>query len=553
MRDDAPLEGLFLSLDVGTSGVKASLFTADGVCHGERSAFLNILTPRPGWSELNLKRIWEAVVETSRDLVTSREAGRRVLGIGLSVASPTVVAVDSTGRALSNGLTYADARAQHRLDRVRKLVGDERYRQLTGNRLALSVCSAATMLHLSDEVGSSRPGGLRTGHLNSYLACRLTGRWVMDWTNASFTGLVNLRTPGEWSPEACEALEFPTRLLSELVAPWEPIGRLSAEAAAELGLGRSVVVVAGAADTACSAYGVGCVNDGEVFESAGTSGVLTCCHARPSGSPLFLNRSHVVPGRWLSHGAMSAAGAAVRWLRDAIFSDVGSCPRGADDYAWINAEAAKSAAGSGGVVFLPYLLGERTPVWDPDARGAWVGMSAGTGRHDLVRAVLESTGYGMRQMLEIVETQGSLEVGEVLIVGGGARNRFWTQIKADITGKRYRKAGEVQSASRGAAALAAVGLGAHDDVWAASDAMGSPESEPVEPTTDPAVREIYDRRYLVFKGLYPALRQLFGELRDGAPSRAPEPRDGQDSIESSTGETESVTWSVGAGGLGKQI
>jgi xylulokinase len=553
VRDDAPLEGLFLSLDVGTSGVKASLFTADGVCHGERSAFLNILTPRPGWSELDLKRIWEAVVETSRDLVTSREAGRRVLGIGLSVASPTVVAVDSTGRALSNGLTYADARAQHRLDRVRKLVGDERYRQLTGNRLALSVCSAATMLHLSDEVGSSRPGGLRTGHLNSYLACRLTGRWVMDWTNASFTGLVNLRTPGEWSPEACEALEFPTRLLPELVAPWEPIGRLSAEAAAELGLGRSVVVVAGAADTACSAYGVGCVNDGEVFESAGTSGVLTVCHARPSGSPLFLNRSHVVPGRWLSHGAMSAAGAAVRWLRDAIFSDVGSCPRGADDYAWINAEAAKSAAGSGGVVFLPYLLGERTPVWDPDARGAWVGMSAGTGRHDLIRAVLESTGYGMRQMLEIVETQGGLEVGEVLIVGGGARNRFWTQIKADITGKRYRKAGEVQSASRGAAALAAVGLGAHDDVWAASDAMGSPESEPVEPTTDPAVREIYDRRYLVFKGLYPALRQLFGELRDGAPARAPEPRDGQDSIESSTGETESVTWSVGAGGLGKQI
>ncbi len=101
--------------------------------------------------------------------------------------------------------------------------------------------------------------------------------------------------------------------------------------------------------------------------------------------------------------------------------------------------------------------------------------------------------------------------------------------------------------------LAAVGSGAHDDVWAASAAIGSPESEPVEPTTDPAVREIYDRRYLVFKGLYPALRQLFGELRDGAPARAPEPRDGQDGIESSTGETESVTWSVGAGGLGKQI
>ncbi len=551
MRDGAPLEGLFLSLDVGTSGVKASLFTASGVCHEERSAPLNILTPRPGWSELDLERVWEAVVETGRDLVTSCEAGSAVLGIGLSVASPTVVAVDSAGRALSNGLTYADSRAQTRLDRIRKLVGEERYRRLTGNRLALGVCSAAAMLHLSDAVGPSGPEGLRTGHLNSYLVCRLTGRWIMDWTNASYTGLVNLRKPGEWSPEACEALEFPTRLLPELVAPWEPIGRLSTEAAAELGLGRSVVVVAGAADTACSAYGVGCMNDGEVFESAGTSGVLTVCHARPSGSPLFLNRSHVVPGRWLSHGAMSAAGAAVRWLSDAIFSDAGPCPRGTDDYAWINAEAAKSVAGAGGVVFLPYLLGERTPVWDPGARGAWVGMSLGTGRHDLIRAVLESTGYGMRQMLEIEETRGGLEVGEVLIVGGGARSRFWTQIKADITGKRYRRAGEVQSASRGAAALAAVGLGAQDDVWAASDAMGSPESEPVEPTTDPAVREIYDRRYLVFKSLYPALKQLFGELRDGVQEQ---PCDGQDGIESSTSETagESIAWSVGAGGLGKQ-
>lgn len=551
MRDDAPLEGLFLSLDVGTSGVKASLFTADGVCQEERSAPLNILTPRPGWSELDLERVWEAVVETGRDLVTSREAGSAVLGIGLSVASPTVVAVDSAGRALSNGLTYADSRAQARLDRIRKLVGEERYRRLTGNRLALGVCSAAAMLHLSDAVGPSGAGGLRTGHLNSYLVCRLTGRWIMDWTNASYTGLVNLRKPGEWSPEACEALEFPTKLLPELVAPWEPIGRLSTEAAAELGLGRSVVVVAGAADTACSAYGVGCVNDGEVFESAGTSGVLTVCHARPSGSPLFLNRSHVVPGRWLSHGAMSAAGAAVRWLRDAIFSEAGPCLREPDDYAWINGEAAKSVAGAGGVVFLPYLLGERTPVWDPGARGAWVGMSFGTGRHDLIRAVLESTGYGMRQMLEIEETRGGLEVGEVLIVGGGARSRFWTQIKADITGKRYRRAAEVQSASRGAAALAAVGLGAHDDVWAASDAMVPPESELVEPTTDPAVREIYDRRYLAFKGLYPALKQLFGELRDGVQEQ---PRAGQEGMKPSTSETEGegMTWSVGAGGLGKQ-
>jgi sugar (pentulose or hexulose) kinase len=547
VTEDPQHEGLLLSLDVGTSGVKASLFTADGVCHGERSAPVNILTPRRGWSELDLERVWEAVVKTTRDLAASRGAGHGVVGIGLSVASPTAVAVDSSGRALFNGLTYADSRAQDRLDRIRELVGDERYLRLTGNRLALSLCSAAAMLHLADE--ASGQGGLRTGHLNSYLVCRLTGRWVMDWTNASYTGLVDLRRPNEWSPEACEALEFPTGMLPELVAPWEPIGRLSAEAAAELGLGSSVAVVAGAADTACSAFGVGCIDDGEVFESAGTSGVLTVCHARPSGNPLFLNRAHVVPGRWLSHGAMSAAGAAVRWLRDAIFSGVGSGEPG--DYAWINAEAARSVPGAGGVVFLPYLLGERTPVWDPGARGAWVGMSVGTGRHDLVRAVLESAGYGMRQMLEIEATRRGSEVEEVLIVGGGARNRLWTQIKADITGKRYRRAGEVESASRGAAMLAAVGVGAHDDVWAASAAIGSPESEPVEPTADPAVRRVYERRYHVFKSLYPALRELFGDLRKEIWDGATEDHDRQDGMKASTRET--VIWSVGAGGPDKRV
>lgn len=546
MIDDSQHEGLLLCLDVGTSGVKSGLFTADGVCHAERSAPLNILNPRPGWSEVDLERVWRAAAKTSRDLVSSCEAKRRVVGIGLSVASPTVVAVDSTGRALSNGLTYADGRAQPRLDRIRKLVGDKGYRQLTGNRLALGLCSAAAMLYLADEVGASGSGGLRTGHLNSYLVCRLTGRWVMDWTNASFTGLVDLRTPGGWSQEACEALEFPVRLLPELVAPWEPIGRLSAEAAAQLGLERSAVVVAGAADTACSAYGVGCVSDGDVFESAGTTGVLTVCHARPPDSPLFLNRAHVLPGRWLSHGAMSAAGATVRWLKSAVFSGVGSSKE--NDYAWINAEAKKSAPGAGGVVFLPYLMGERTPVWDPGARGAWVGMSMGTGRHDLVRAVLESAGYGMRQMIEIEETRRGSEVGEVLTVGGGARNRLWTQIKADITGERYRKAGDVESASRGAAILAAVGSGVHDDVWAASARVGSPESEPVEPTTDPFVREIYDRRYRVFKSLYPALKELFGDLRDAAFDRAAESYDGQVGTKASTSETKSVR----AGGPGKQ-
>jgi xylulokinase len=164
------------------------------------------------------------------------------------------------------------------------------------------------------------------------------------------------------------------------------------------------------------------------------------------------------------------------------------------------------------VVFLPYLLGERTPVWDPDARGAWVGMSTTTGRSDLIRAVFESAGYGIRQIMELEEQHSGSKIDEVLLVGGGARSRFWTQLKADITGRVYRRAEDVESACRGAALLAAVGAGAHGDPWSAVREAGPSAAERIEPTGEPAVREVYDRAYAAYAGLYPALRETFAAL-----------------------------------------
>ena len=551
MNDAASREGLFVALDVGTSGIKAGLFAADGSCHGRCRTPLRLLSSRPGWSELDLEQLWSAVSGSIRQVLASPEARSSVLGIGLSVTSPTVVIAGPDGEPLANAPTYVDVRARHRLERIRASVGgEEGYRRLTGNGLHLALCSAATMLHLVDEARSSGHRPSRAGHLNSFIVGRLTGRWVMDWTNASYTGLVDLRSPERWSAEACEALEFPEELLPELVAPWEQVGGLSAEAASELGLDPSVVVAAGAADTACAAYAVGCDEDGGAFESCGTSGVLTTCHSRPPDNPLFMHRSHILPDRWLSHGAMSAVGAAVRWLKEEVFYGEEDLSDSGEDYEWVNVEAQKSDPGAGGVVFLPYLFGERTPVWDPDARGAWVGVSATTGRHHLIRAVLESAGYGMRQLLEIEEGCYGREIREILVVGGGARSRPWTGMKADITGRRYLRTDEVEASSRGAAMLAAVGASAHEDARAAQRAVGAPEAEPVEPTTDPAVREVYDRRYRVFLGLYPALRGLFGGGRGGSPGNQAATNVGEDDQRARAGKTATTTGDVTVGGFG---
>lgn len=518
MSSGSQHEQLILSIDVGTSGVKTGLFTADGQCKGHRSMPLTAPTTGPGWSELDLEEAWKAISITCRQIVADHDASSAVIGIGLSVASPTVVAVGRDGRPLSRALTYSDSRTQPRLDEIRQRVGEEWHRQLTGNRLSPALCSAAGMLHLVEEHSALLQAGLRVGHLNSYLVGRLTGRWVIDWTNASYTGLVDIRRPGEWSQEACEVIGISERLLPTIVAPWEPVGRISHAIVEELGLDRSAIVVAGAADTACSAYSVGCVEDGDVFESLGTSGVLTICRASPSGSPLFMNRSHVLPERWLSHGAMSAAGAATRWLADNIFSNaaVDSNPHETKGLAWLETEAAKSPPGAGGVAFLPYLSGERSPVWDPYARGAWIGMSVASERRHLIRAVFESSGYGIRQLLEREEEHRGSEIEEVLLVGGGARSRFWTSMKADITNKTYLRAEEVESAARGASMLAAVGAGIYCDARDALLTVRIPETEEIKPTTNPSVIAAYNYMYQIYVGLYPALRETFGVLSQRA-------------------------------------
>lgn len=522
MTRDAGDEPLFLAVDVGMSGVKASVFDASGTCLHRQSVAVGRYSPRLGWSELDLDEVWLAVSRALRRVSGMTGIKSKVVGLGISVASPTVAVADSDGSPLCGAPTYSDNRAQERLEQLRGRIDDGEFLKITGNRLSLPTCSAVSMLHLADTLG--RPiGELQFGHLSSYLVNRLTGRWVMDWTNASFTGLVDSEEPGAWSTEACESVGFPPELLPELVAPYQPVGGLTAQASAETGLYRSVTVVAGGADTACSAYGVGCIEEGDVFESAGTSGVLTFCQATPPENPLFMNRSHVVPGRWLSHGAMSAVGASIGWLADKVFPELADPEEGG--FSRLTSEAAEAEVGAGGVTFLPYLLGERTPVWDPEARGAWMGLSAELERRHLIRAVFESAGYGLRQMLDIQEELGHPKVSEILLVGGGARNRFWTGLKADITGRRYQRAGEEETASLGAAMLAVVGADNYGDIRSILSMELKPKAEIIEPTTDESAIDTYERRYRVYTSMYRAQKEALaaGEWRPERRSRSPSP------------------------------
>jgi sugar (pentulose or hexulose) kinase len=501
-------EVVLLGLDVGTSAVKAGLFTPDGTVVGLHRAALTARSPRPGRSEIDAEDVWAAVVDATRALLAATP-GHEVVGVGVAAACPTPLVADRAGRVRSPVCTFADARAADDVAALAAVHPPGAFERLTGNPLAVPTASALTARHLAEAVGGGEP--LQLGHLSSFVVHRLTGRWVIDPTHAAYTGALDVAVPDRWSLAAADLLGVGS-LLPELVPSASAVGRLTQEAQRELGLAAPAIVAAGCADTAASALAVGCIDDGDAFESVGTSGVLTVCRNRPREARHAMNRPHAVPGRWLSHAAMSSSGASVSWLRTCLPSG-GPGGLGLDE---LDELAATAAPGSGGVIFLPYLAGERSPVWDPQARGAWVGMTLGTGPAELARSVFEGSAYGLRQLIDLETGISGNPLAELISVGGGTSSRLWSAIKADVTGRVFLRALQGDVAARGAALLAATAAGLHADATAAARAVAPVPTARVEPTADPETRIVYDQMYGVYERLYPTLQPLFPQLNGPA-------------------------------------
>jgi sugar (pentulose or hexulose) kinase len=498
-----------LGIDVGTSSVKVGLFSPDGAALDRYRTAQTIRSPRPGYLELDAEEVWTAIVDGTRALL-SRTENARIEGVGVAAASPSALVADSAGRVVSPVCTFADTRAAAELDKLSEQLGPQRFQAMTGNPLAIATCSILTAQHLAGTVGAE--GGLRFGHLGTFIVHRLTGRWVMDPTNAAYTGALGLANPHEWSSEAIAALGISPTFLPELVSSTEPVGTVTAEARTQLGLATSPLVTAGIADTAAAALAVGCVDDGDAFESIGTSGVLSVCRSEPVAVAHAMTRPHVVADRWLSHAAMSSSGASMSWVADRVLRGAS----GEGNLSALNELAASAPPGSGGVIFLPYLAGERSPVWDASARGAWVGMTLDTSAAHLARAVFEGSAYGLRQLIELEVASSGNQLRELMTVGGGTNSAFWSTVKADVTGRVFHRAHEGDVGVRGAALMAATVAGLHESPLAAARAAVAVPTSPVEPTRDERTRAVYDEMYAVYQRLYPALRPLFPLLRDAA-------------------------------------
>lgn len=486
-------EEAVLGVDVGTTAVKAAVVVADGVVLGSGSVEYPTRYPRPGWVEQDPDDWWRAACGAIRAALA--EAGRReVAAVCVSAQAPTLLALDAQGRPLRPALIWMDRRAEAECALLRETLGEELVQRVTGNRIDPYYVAPKLLWlreHEPEAFAQARVYVQATGSL----VHRLTGELTLDREHASLLSLRDLERE-EWSEPLCAAVGVTPARFPRLVNGDELVGRVTDAAAEATGLRTGTPVTGGTVDGPAAALEAGAVDEGQAAEMTGTSTVLILPSARPRSEPAFVAMRHAARGRWLLLGAMVASGGSLRWLRDLL---------GEDSFDALTAAAEAEPPGAHGLVFLPYMMGERSPIWDSDARGVFLGLTLASGRGALVRAVLEGAAFAVRHNVEVARAAG-IEVGELRSVGGGARSRLWSQIKADVVGLPVLLPETSIGAPFGDAALACVATGLHADVH------GLLRTVRVRERFEPRDDERYDALYAVYRGAYEALRDEFRAL-----------------------------------------
>jgi xylulokinase len=491
-----------LGLDVSTTATKALLLDAAGAVVASAATEYPYETPRPLWSEQDPALWWDGATGSIRAVLKqSSVAAGEVAAVGLTGQMHGLVLLDERGEVLRPAILWNDGRTGAECDLIRGRLGKERLVQVTGND-ALAGFTAPKILwvreHETDVYSRARHVLLP----KDYVRFRLTGDYAMDKADGSGTLLFDLEQR-DWSEEVCAALDVPIDWLPPTFEGPEATGAVSEEAAALTGLRAGTPVVAGGGDQAAGAVGVGAVREGVVSLVLGTSGVVFATSDGPYYEPEGRLHAfcHAVPGRWHLMGVMLSAAGSLRWYRDTLAPGVSF-----DD---LLAPPAAVPPGSDGLLFLPYLTGERTPHPDPLARGAFVGLTVRHTRAHLTRAVLEGVAFGLREGFDLMRKAGLPPVEEVRVSGGGAKSPLWRQILADVLGTALVTVNSTEGAAYGAALLAGVQAGLWPDVEAACDASVRVTGR-AEPDAETA--RAYEAAFARYHALYPALKPSFDAL-----------------------------------------
>ncbi len=502
-----------IGIDLGTSGTKTVLFDQKGTAVCSSTVEYPMYQPQNGWAEQNPQDWWEAAVRTiSTVLRESKVQPADIVSLGISGQMHGLVMLDEFNRILRPAIIWCDQRTAAECEQIEELVGRKRLIEITANP-ALTGFTASKIMWVKNHEPELYA---KCAHIllpKDYVRLMLTGDYATEVSDAS--GMQLLDVPNRcWSDEVLDKLGISKKLLAKVYESPEVTGHITHTAASLTGLLPTTLVVGGAGDNAAAAVGTGTVANGKAFTTIGTSGVVYAHTDRIRIDPK--GRVHTfccaVPGQWHVMGVTQSAGLSLRWLRDTVCTEEGKQARenGIDPYDIMNVEAATSPIGANKLLFLPYLMGERTPHLDPNARGAFFGLSAMHRRDDLIRSVMEGVSFSLRDCLSVL-SEMDITCENMLACGGGSASPLWRQILADIYGVSVSTVQSKEGPALGVAILAMVGAGLYPDVKAACDAIVGvkEQTNPVQENTAQ-----YEKYYRVYGALYRQLKEQYACLAE---------------------------------------
>lgn len=442
---------VLLGIDIGTSACKTALFDESGAVIAQTNQPYPVYYPNPGWAEQDPDEWWSAVCAGISQLL--KESGidpKSIAGIGIDGQSWSCIPVDAQGNCLARTPIWMDTRADQICRTVRERVGFERIFETAGNDFLPSY-STPKMLWFKQEHPEIFEKTETFLQSNSYIAFRLTGVKSQDLSQGYGVHFFNMKTC-TYDPELAELLGLSVDLVPPLYDCDAVIGTVTQKAAEQTGLAPGTPVVAGGLDAACGTLGAGVYQTGQTQEQGGQAGGMSICLDEAKAHEKLILSPHVVPGHWLLQGGTVGGGGVLRWFRQELGAQ--------ESFDELTAQAEAVPAGSEGVIFLPYMAGERSPIWNPHAKGVFYGLDFSKTKGHMIRAALEGVAYSLQHNL-MTAAQIGVEAEELVAMGGAANSILWTQIKADVTGKTIKVPASDTATTLGAAILAGIGTGVY--------------------------------------------------------------------------------------------
>ena len=500
-----------IGVDCGTSGTKTVLFDEKGTVIASKTIEYPMYQPKNGYAEQEPKDWADAMIDTIKSVMNTSGVSRDdVKGIGISGQMHGLVLLDKDNNVLRRSIIWCDQRTSAEVEEMDRIVGRDRLVEITANP-ALTGWTAAKILWVKNNEPDIYSKIAHVLLPKDYLRFILTGEYATEVSDAS--GMQLLDVPGRcWSDELLSAFEIDKNWLGKVYESCEVTGQLTKKMANELGLSEKTIVVGGAGDNAAAAVGTGVVEDGKAFTTIGTSGVV---FAHTSAISIDnLGRVHTccaaVPNTWHLMGVTQGAGLSLKWFRDNFCMTEKETARlmGTDEYCLMDKAAEKVSIGADKLLYLPYLMGERTPHLDPDARGVFFGLSAKHNRSNMLRAVMEGVTYSLRDCIEVFRKM-NVKVNDMMACGGGGSSPLWRSMLADVYGCPVKTVSSKEGPALGAAILASVGSGIYSNVTEACS-----EIVKIDKTQTPKAENIpeYEKYYQLYRKIYPQLKNSFAEL-----------------------------------------